>query len=310
MAAVPTPADPPPIPTRKPAPPAGWQAKPVQPIQAARAVVTPVVERAPLRAVSAVREAAPGAPHLASYRVRPGDTVFGVARRLGVPLRSVVAANGLRAPYKVHVGQVLRIPNPRRHVVEPGDTVYGVSRRYGVDLRAFVRLNRLQPPFVLTPGDDLILPVWTRKEIPVIQVAATRTAATPAARPAVATADKVQVEQAPPRRIRASKPAPPVRLAALPKPPPRAGSKFLWPAEGRLIASYGPKEGGLHNDGINIAAPHGAPIRAAENGVVIYRGNELRGFGNLILVRHAGGWVTAYAHTDEFLVRRGETSAM
>ena len=76
---------------------------------------------------------------------------------------------------------------------------------------------------------------------------------------------------------------------------------------GRTIAGYGPKKNGLHNDGINIAAPRGAPVQAAENGVVVYIGNELRGFGNLILIKHAGGWVTAYAHNADFLVRRGDT---
>jgi murein DD-endopeptidase MepM/ murein hydrolase activator NlpD len=96
-------------------------------------------------------------------------------------------------------------------------------------------------------------------------------------------------------------------LAAIPAPPPRAGGKFLWPVQGRTIAGYGRKKNGLHNDGINIAAPRGAPVQAAENGVVAYIGNELRGFGNLILIRHAGGWVTAYAHNAGFLVRRGDT---
>ena len=95
--------------------------------------------------------------------------------------------------------------------------------------------------------------------------------------------------------------------AAIPAPPPRAGGKFLWPVRGRTIAGYGRKKDGLHNDGINIAAPRGAPVRAADNGVVAYLGNELRGFGNLILLKHAGGWVTAYAHNQDFLVKRGQT---
>ena len=73
-----------------------------------------------------------------------------------------------------------------------------------------------------------------------------------------------------------------------------------------MISNFGPKAGGLHNDGINIAAPEGAPIKAAENGVVVYAGNELRGYGNLLLVRHSDGWVSAYAHTSKFRVAAGE----
>ena len=91
-----------------------------------------------------------------------------------------------------------------------------------------------------------------------------------------------------------------------PAPAPRGSGKFLWPVNGKVISPFGTKEGGLHNDGINIAAPLGTPVRAAENGVVVYAGNELRGFGNLLLIRHADGWVSAYAHCDAFLVKRGD----
>ena len=75
---------------------------------------------------------------------------------------------------------------------------------------------------------------------------------------------------------------------------------------GRVISSFGAKSKGLRNDGINIAAPRGTPVRAAENGVVVYAGNELRGFGNLVLIKHSGGWVSAYAHNEDLAVRRGD----
>jgi len=94
---------------------------------------------------------------------------------------------------------------------------------------------------------------------------------------------------------------------AIPQPPPREGGKFLWPVKGKIVLGFGPKAGGLHNDGINIAADRGTPVRAAENGVVVYIGNQLRGFGNLLLIKHSGGWMTAYAHADTLLVRRGQT---
>ncbi len=83
--------------------------------------------------------------------------------------------------------------------------------------------------------------------------------------------------------------------------------KFLWPVNGKIISPFGPKDGGQHNDGINIAAPLGTPVHAADTGVVVYAGNELRGFGNLLLIRHDNGWVSAYAHCDALLVKRGDT---
>jgi murein DD-endopeptidase MepM/ murein hydrolase activator NlpD len=75
---------------------------------------------------------------------------------------------------------------------------------------------------------------------------------------------------------------------------------------GQVISTFGTKGGGLVNDGINIAAPRGAPVRAAADGTVIYAGNEVRGFGNLVLIRHEGGWVTAYGHAERVLVRQGQ----
>ncbi|MDH5189240.1 MAG: M23 family metallopeptidase, partial [Rhodospirillaceae bacterium] len=89
-------------------------------------------------------------------------------------------------------------------------------------------------------------------------------------------------------------------------PPVMSGQGFLWPVKGKVISEFGPKAKGLQNDGINIAAPKGTVVRAAQNGVVAYAGNELRGFGNLLLVKHSGGWITAYAHNDSLLVKKGD----
>jgi murein DD-endopeptidase MepM/ murein hydrolase activator NlpD len=89
--------------------------------------------------------------------------------------------------------------------------------------------------------------------------------------------------------------------------PKRSSSKFLTPVAGKVISSYGPKSDGLHNDGINIKAPEGTPVRAAENGVVVYAGNELEASGNLIIIRHQDRWMTAYAHMSKLLVKRGDT---
>ena len=211
------------------------------------------------------------------------ETVYGISRRYGVPLRGVIDANGLRPPYALRIGQRLLIPVQRDHVVAKGETVYSISRRYGVELVELVRLNRIPPPYTIKPAQRLVLPD-SRRPIPVV------------APPSTGPAGKTLVV------VRPARAAPVV----VPRPPPRAGNKFHWPVNGRVILGYGPKADGLHNDGINIKAPRGAPVRAAENGVVAYAGNELRGFGNLVLIKHAGGWVTAYAHTDQILVRRGD----
>jgi murein DD-endopeptidase MepM/ murein hydrolase activator NlpD len=81
---------------------------------------------------------------------------------------------------------------------------------------------------------------------------------------------------------------------------------FSWPVSGQIVSTFGPAAGGTHNDGINISAPEGTTVVAAEAGTIAYAGNELRGFGNLLLIKHDGGWVTAYAHNQVLLVKKGD----
>ena len=230
------------------------------------------------------------------YVVGRGDTVYGIARRHDTGVRAIIEVNALKPPYRLVVGQRLRLPTLREHMVEAGDTVYGISRRYGVDMAALVRANGVKPPYTIKVGQRLRLPGATE---PVRQTSASTIVALKAGKsdpsPSSATPSK-------------TKSARPTRSDGLAQavPPPRSGKRFLWPVKGKVISGFGPKGKGLHNDGVNIAAPQGTPVVAAENGLVVYAGNELRGFGNLLLIRHADGWVTAYAHNRSLLVRRGE----
>jgi len=91
-----------------------------------------------------------------------------------------------------------------------------------------------------------------------------------------------------------------------PAPGVLGGPAFRWPLRGRVVDNFGAKVNGAPNDGIDLAVPEGTPVRAAEDGVVAYAGNELKGYGNLVLVRHANGFVTAYANASELLVKRND----
>lgn len=230
--------------------------------------------------------------------VQAGDTVYAISRRYKVPVRAIIDRNRLAPPYRLRVGQRLMVPTPRYHVVRAGDTVYGISRRYGIDATTLVRVNRIPPPYRIALGQRLVVSTAAQ---PRSTETLARTAPTTGPRPGATTAKPAPTRPSA-KSVRTARAAP----ALPPALPPRAGGRFAWPLKGPIISRYGPKPGGLHNDGINIAVPRGAPVRAAENGVVAYAGNELRGFGNLVLVRHAGGWTTAYAHNDELLVRRGD----
>lgn len=227
--------------------------------------------RPPERAVarSTARTAAARPAPSRTVQVRKGDTVYAISRRTGVHVRAIIAANDLRPPYLLKPGDRLRLPAANVHVVRKGETSYSISRAYGVDLSELVRMNGMRRPYTLYPGQKLKLP--------------------PSARPS---STQVSTGTSTP--------------ASIPAPPPRTGTGFDWPVRGQILSGFGPKNGGLHNDGINIRAARGASVKAAQTGVVAYAGNGLKGFGNLVLIQHDGGWVTAYAHNDRLLVKRGD----
>ena len=123
------------------------------------------------------------------------------------------------------------------------------------------------------------------------------------------------IQQATPKPAPVAEPAPTQTASAAPAPAPnptlapaatRTAPQFIWPVHGAVLVPFGSIAKGQHNDGVNISVPKDTPVVAAADGDVAYAGNELRGFGNLLLIKHAGGWVTAYAHNDKLLVRRGD----
>lgn len=223
--------------------------------------------------------------------VQRGDSVYLIARRYNVPMKAIIQTNKLQPPYVLQPGQVLTLTPPQAYTVQRGDSLYKISRKYGVDMRALAQKNALQPPYTIFPGQKLLVPL----------AYSTASAAPPP--PTSSSSSRSQPRRGPSSTMPVASAPPPV---APPAPPARAGSRFVWPAEGKILAKFGPSGKGLHNDGINIGVAEGTSVKAAENGVVAYSGNELQGFGNLLLVKHADGWMSAYAHNDQLLVKRGD----
>ncbi len=228
------------------------------------------------------------------HTVSRNENLWRISKHYALPMQDIIRVNKLRPPFTLDVGERLRLPPPRSYKVRPGDTLYGISRIFDVGTNDIARLNRLSAPYVLSPGQELRMPAPGRTAPAPAQTAKAQTKAAPGPAPSYKTT--------PPR-----KPTQTLKSTTSQSPPPRSSSKFLKPVPGRIISSFGPKEGGLHNDGINIAANKGARINAAENGVVVYAGSQLRGFGNLVLIRHADRWMTAYGHMDTITVAKGQT---
>jgi murein DD-endopeptidase MepM/ murein hydrolase activator NlpD len=264
--------------------------------------------------------------------VGTSDTLEIIARRYNVTSAAILQANGYKGPRVLSPGQQLIIPRPAAvaaapvmsapaskaapvaaatslHVVNHGDTLMGIARRNHISVGELARANGLQPAAQLRIGMKLNVPVKASAS------------AAPVAQPAVAQAAPVSVPPVTKLAAVTSDPQQKARLAQTTnveetpaaETPVKSSETtgalptFRWPVRGKVITSYGAKTNGKANDGINLAVPEGTPVKAAEDGVVAYSGNELKGYGNLVLVRHSNGYVTAYAHASELLVKRGDT---
>lgn len=218
--------------------------------------------------------------------VRRGDTLYGVAKKYDIPLRDLIETNRLYPPYSLEVGQRLTIPNNRYHIVGKGETLYSISRKYSVDVTSLSRTNDLKAPYNISVGDKLTLPG---------SISSTNYSESQSnsAKSSVGSTKSYS-----PSRYQSSY-TPPASL--------KRKNKFSWPVKGKIISHYGTLGKGRKNDGINIRANSGTAVNAADKGVVVYAGNELKGFGNLILIKHSDGWITAYAHNERIFVRKGQS---
>jgi murein DD-endopeptidase MepM/ murein hydrolase activator NlpD len=222
------------------------------------------------------------------------DDLWNISTRYRLPIREIIDLNGLQPPYRLEQGQRLKLPAPVDYRVMPGDTLHSVASMFSVSESQLVTVNNIRAPYKLSLGQDLRIPEKYRQQEAYAQQQREETIS-----------PVVRVETQPePRTVAAPLTRRPVREAAAPLAPP---SSFRWPVQGRVISGYGPKDDGLYNDGINIAVPRGTPVAAAADGVVAYVGNDLKSYGNLILVRHGGGMMTAYAHLASLNARRGMT---
>ncbi len=280
-----------------------------------------------------------------SVTVAQGDSLYTLSKRYAVTVQALQAANNL-SDTRLHLRQTLVIPGAGYAAAEPslaadtykvqkGDTPHLIAEKLGVSEKALVERNKLDPSR-LHIGQVLLVPNGApgKGKSP---VAAPATAANESKLPASPAPDirvvktttipapgsaseganhaqggaKAPVAPTVPASTEVTGPshgqnAQVARVDQLPNPEPMSGNSFRWPVQGRIISEFGTKPDGGHNDGIDVAVPQGTSVKAAENGVVAYAGDELKGYGNLVLIRHSNNWVSAYANNDEILVKRGD----
>ena len=266
-------------------------------------------------------------------KVQSGDTLSSLSQRYGVSIDSIQTANNL-SDARLRVGQTLVMPGakvaaaptpasaepaPRMatalttvrpgettYTVRSGDTPHSIAEKLGTNEKSILVRNDVRAD-ALQIGQKLIIPApgaapsvaQASDADPGVRKVKTMTIRAPGSDDTTQSTSKTLPVPAATQQQVAS-------TAQLPNPDPMAGGSFRWPVKGRVISGFGTKPDGGHNDGINISVPQGTPVKAAENGVVAYAGSELKGYGNLVLVRHANNWVSAYANNEAILVKRGD----
>jgi murein DD-endopeptidase MepM/ murein hydrolase activator NlpD len=241
--------------------------------------------------------------HAAAPRMSASPPAAPAPAQIATPMPSVAGSSA----------QTL-LPAPPVYTVGSGDTLGRVAHKYRVSVREIAVANGIAPQTPLKIGMQLTIPVKVvatlNPRLGKPQLGAPVMAQT---KPTVAPYTNMSAAPGP-GKLAASEPAANVRMAS----PVETSSEdvspnglngapaFRWPTRGRIINNFGAKVNGSSNDGIDLAVPEGTQVRAADDGVVAYAGNELKGYGNLVLVRHSNGFVTAYANASELLVRRND----
>lgn len=251
---------------------------------------------------SASEPGSPREPEATHRQVVAGDTLYSIAWEAGQDYRELATWNGIQPPYTIHPGQRIRLhpptdseaekekpeaaPAPAKiHVVRRGDTLHGIARQHGVKAGQLAAWNRLHKPYRLYPGQKLLLASETAVARKTDQRPATgmKTAKTPPRRP--------------PPKPAVTKPEPDR------DPSPASIGSWAWPTRGAVIEHFSAASA---RKGIDIGGQRGQPIVAAAGGNVVYRGSGLRGYGQLIIIKHNADFLSAYAHCQQIVVKEGE----
>jgi murein DD-endopeptidase MepM/ murein hydrolase activator NlpD len=242
------------------------------------------------------------------HTIRSGESLYTIARHYGVTAQSIMDASGLDAPDRIAVGQ---------RVVIPGrlDLLAAMDEPKAPADGARLPLDSSRPQVVAEAPQPMLAPPLpgesassVDKHVPFAGRVLT-TAPAPALSPQAATLVRPGSRPfvTPPAASTPAAPtvvanvSPPMAKMPLQEPPVTGADKFRWPLTGKVVVSFAAS----NDTGINIAAPLGTPVRAVENGTVIYVGSGVEGYGNLILIRHANGYVSAYANLKDMTVAKG-----
>ena len=207
--------------------------------------------------------------------VYEGDSLYSISKREGVSIKSIIKANKLEPPFTLYKGDRLIIAKPKVHIVKKGHTLYDIANCYEVSISDLMKINQLKNNDKIYLGDKLLIPLYDNTNQTncnnITKVAITK-----------------EVNKTTEKKK-------------------NNNYSYMWPVKGKIISKFGLLAKGLRNDGIKISADIGNPDLAIESGKIVYAGNEIQAFGNLILIKHYNDKTSAYAHLDKINVKKGES---
>ncbi len=203
-------------------------------------------------------------------KIVTGDTLNTISKKYEVTKKELIRFNKIKYPYILKPGTFIKIPVSKRYKIKKGDTLYKIAKCSSTNIFEIKNKNTNIDEKRLIVGSVINLPYYSIY--------------------------KCNLEN---KKI--------AKKNKIIKKSIKSKEIFIWPVQGSIITNFGKQKGGRKNDGINIISVKGNPVRAAMSGKVIYRGNELLAWGNLIIIKHKNNWTTAYAHLDKLLVKKGET---
>ena len=207
--------------------------------------------------------------------VYEGDSLYSISKREGVSIKSIIKANKLEPPFTLYKGDRLIIAKPKVHIVKKGHTLYDIANCYEVSISDLMKINQLKNNDKIYLGDKLFIPLYDNTNQTncnnITKVAITK-----------------EVNKTTEKKK-------------------NNNYSYMSPVKGKIISKFGLLAKGLRNDGINISADIGNPVLAIESGKIVYAGNEIQAFGNLILIKHHNDKTSAYAHLDKINVKKGES---
>ena len=223
-----------------------------------------------------------------TYEVRGGDNLYSISRKLNLSISSLIKLNKIAPPYKIFPKQNLILPKRSFYKVKKGETLYSISRRYKTDVYSISKLNNLKNINSIYEGQVLKIygdiKIETKNNY------------------------SGNINKANIKKIDSKKKSLKATIKKTPnfKQTFSKNSKFIWPVKGKIISKYGKSSNGFFNDGININSKLNQKVSASNDGVIIYSGNEIPGYGNLVLIKHSQNWITAYAHLGKVSIEKGD----